>query len=54
MGSADFVWDKEKIDRFIENPDTVVPGNKMKPYDGLSSADRTKVISFLESLTNGQ
>jgi len=54
MGSAGFVWDKEKIDRFIENPDTVVPGNKMKPYDGLSSADRTKVISFLESLTNGQ
>lgn len=54
MRSADFVWDKEKIDRFIENPDTVVPGNKMKPYDGLAPADRAKVISFLESLTNGQ
>ena len=54
MRSADFVWDKEKIDRFIENPDTVVPGNKMKPYDGLASAERAKLISFLESLTNGQ
>ncbi len=54
MRSADFVWDKETFDRFIENPDTVVPGNKMKPYDGLASAARAKVISFLESLTNGQ
>lgn len=51
MRSADFVWDKEKIDRFIENPDTVVPGNKMKPYDGLASADRAKVI-FIFGVTD--
>jgi hypothetical protein len=30
----------------------VVPGNNMKPYGGLTSAeDRAKVIVFLESLT---
>jgi cytochrome c len=51
MRSADFVWNKDKLDRFIENPDAVVPGNNMKPYDGLAPADRAKVISFLESLT---
>jgi cytochrome c len=50
MKSADFVWDKEKLDRFIEKPDQVVPGHNMKPYGGLTSAeDRSKVIAFLES-----
>ncbi len=30
MKGADFVWDKEKLDRFIAKPDEVVPGNSMK------------------------
>ena len=52
MKGADFVWDKDKLDRFIANPDEVVPGNNMKPYGGLTSAeDRAKVIAFLESPT---
>jgi cytochrome c len=52
MKGTDFVWDKEKLDRFIAKPDEVVPGNNMKPYGGLTSAeDRAKVIAFLESLT---
>jgi cytochrome c len=50
MKGADFVWDKEKLDRFIAKPDEVVPGNNMKPYGGLTSAeDRARVIMFLES-----
>ena len=50
MKNADFVWDKEKLDRFIAKPDEVVPGNSMKPYGGLASAeDRGKVIAFLAS-----
>jgi cytochrome c len=52
MQGADFVWDKENLDRFIAKPDAVVPGNNMKPYGGLTSAeDRTKIIAFLESPT---
>jgi cytochrome c len=52
MKGADFVWDKEKLDRFIAKPDEVVPGNNMKPYGGLPSAeDRSKVIVFLETPT---
>src|SRR5262249_1280730 len=52
MKGADFVWDKEKLDHFIAKPDEVVPGNNMKPYGGLTSAeDRAKVIAFLESPT---
>jgi cytochrome c len=47
MKGAEFVWDKEKLDRFMAKPDEVVPGNNMKPYGGLTSAeDRAKVIEF--------
>jgi cytochrome c len=52
MKGAGFVWDKEKLEHFIANPDEVVPGNNMKPYSGLASTDdRTKVIAFLLSAT---
>jgi cytochrome c len=48
MKEAGFVWDEQKLDRFIANPDEVVPGNSMKPYGGLaSSEDRKKIIAFL-------
>ena len=48
MKEADFVWDEEKLDRFIAKPDEVVPGNNMKPYGGLPSGDdRKKIIAFL-------
>jgi hypothetical protein len=47
-----FVWDTGKLDSFIAKPDDVVPGNNMKPYGGLASAeDRTKLIAFLQSPT---
>lgn len=49
MKNADLTWDKANLDRFIANPDQVVPGNNMKPYGGLSSADeRAKLIAYLE------
>jgi len=48
MKEAGFVWDEEKLDRFIASPDEVVPGNSMKPFGGLaSSGDRKKIIAFL-------
>jgi cytochrome c len=48
MNDTRFVWDEEKLDRFIANPDEVVPGNSMKPYGGLTSGDdRKKIIAFL-------
>jgi cytochrome c len=50
MKGADFVWDEAKLDQFIANPDQTVPGNNMKPFSGLASADeRAKVIAFLLS-----
>ena len=55
MKGADFVWDEEKLNRFIANPDETVPGNNMKPYGGLASADdRAKILTFLRSLATGK
>jgi cytochrome c len=50
MKDADLTWDRAMLDHFIANPDQVVPGNKMKPYGGLTSAEeRSKIIDFLEA-----
>jgi cytochrome c len=50
MQSADFVWDEDKLGRFIENPDALVPGNGMTPYTGVRSAeDKAKIIAFMKS-----
>jgi cytochrome c len=55
MKGANFVWDEEMLDRFIANPDKTVPGNGMKPYGGLASADaRAKLLLFLRSLEKNQ
>lgn len=49
MKQGDVTWDEATLDRFIANPDAVVPGNAMKPYAGISSAeDRKKLIAFLQ------
>ena len=55
LKGADFVWDEERLERFIANPDELVPGNSMKPYGGLTSADdRARIVSFLRSVASGQ
>jgi cytochrome c len=55
MKNADLVWDAETLDRYIENPDAVVPGNKMKPFTGISDAEqRAKIIAHLENESAGQ
>jgi cytochrome c len=53
LAGAGFIWNEENLDRFIANPDAVVPGNAMKPYGGLASvAARANVIVFLRSLSS--
>ena len=55
MQNADLVWDAENLDRYIENPDAVVPGNNMKPYAGITDPEeRAKIIAHLEAESNGQ
>jgi cytochrome c len=55
MQNADFVWDEERLDRFIENPEAVVPGNNMKPFSGIAAAEeRAKIVAHLKAESDGQ
>jgi cytochrome c len=50
MKNADITWDEQTLDRYIENPEAVVPGNNMKPFSGISDAEeRAKIIAHLEA-----
>ncbi len=47
LKAAGFAWDGERIDHWLENPRTFLPGNKMS-FPGLpDAADRRDVIAFL-------
>ncbi|MBN7787497.1 c-type cytochrome [Ponticoccus gilvus] len=48
LASADFTWDEETLDAFIENPDAVVQGHAMKPYPGIADPEvRAKILTAL-------
>jgi cytochrome c len=50
LKASDVVWDAATLNRFIENPDGLIPGNNMKPYGGISDdATRESIVSYLES-----
>ena len=45
------VWTPETLDRFITDPQAVVPGNRM-PYAGMASpSDRADLIAYLQNAT---
>ena len=49
MAGSGIVWDDATLDRFIEDPEAVVPGHNMKPYTGLASPEeRARLIAFLK------
>ena len=55
MKDAGITWNEETLDRYIGNPDAVVPGNNMKPYSGISDpAERAKIIAHLKAESDGQ
>jgi len=49
MKEAGFVWDKDKLTRFMVKPDEVVSGNKMQPYGGVSAGEAAKVAAYLQA-----
>ncbi|WP_438852895.1 c-type cytochrome [Brevundimonas nasdae] len=54
MRTADFTWDAEKLDHWLQNPRTFLPGNKMT-FPGLpDDKDRRDVIAFLKVETGYQ
>lgn len=49
LKDSEVTFDEATLDKFITNPDSVVPGNNMKPYTGISDAAlRAKIIAFLK------
>ncbi|MBR0784240.1 c-type cytochrome [Bradyrhizobium iriomotense] len=49
MKDAGFVWDQDKLTRFMVKPDEVVSGNKMQPYGGISADEAAKVVAYLQA-----
>lgn len=49
MRAANLVWDVETLDRFLENPQALVPGSRMS-FAGEADAERRRaIIEFLKS-----
>src|SRR5262249_1408031 len=50
MKEANITWDEGTLDKFIANPDSVVPNNSMKPFTGISDIKTRKdIVDFLKS-----
>jgi cytochrome c len=48
----EFEWTRENLDQFIEDPDSVVPGNEMKPYSGIDDqAIRQAIVDHLSKMS---
>lgn len=51
MRTSGVTWNEENLDKFIANPDAVIPGNNMKPYAGITDdAERAQILKYLSTL----
>jgi cytochrome c len=47
-------WNEATLDRWIENPESVIPNNNMKPYNGLADAAvRKSIVNYLKMSSEG-
>jgi len=50
MKSAEIIWDEATLDRYLTNPQELVPGNIM-PFSGVAQAqERADIIAYLRTL----
>jgi cytochrome c len=50
MKSSGITWEEQTLDRFIANPEDVVPNNNMKPFKGIPDpAVRKSIIEALKA-----
>lgn len=50
MLTANFVWDESRLDRFLADPQAVVPGTRM-PIAGIQDKnDRADIIAYVKTL----
>jgi cytochrome c len=44
------VWNEDTLNKFIANPDALIPGNNMKPFPGITDeAERGQIVDYLKS-----
>jgi cytochrome c len=51
LQAADFIWTPDKVDHWLENPQTFLKGNRMTFAGVRKPADRTAVIAYLMTET---
>jgi cytochrome c len=50
LKGSGITWDAANLERFIANPDDVVPNNNMKPFNGVRDpAVRKRIVDYLDS-----
>lgn len=50
MQASRVVWDERSLDRFMADPDAVVPGHNMRPFPGVASAEaRARIVAHLQA-----
>lgn len=50
MKSSGVTWDEATLDKFIADPESVVRGNRMKPFGGIADpASRSAIVAYLKS-----
>jgi len=53
LKSSGVTWDEATLDKWITNPDSVIPNNGMRPYPGITDANiRRTIVSFLKNQKN--
>lgn len=50
MKRAGFVWDERRLAAFIDDPDAVVPGNRMRFWGVMSERQIRALVAYLRSL----
>jgi len=48
MGEAGLVWTEEQLDRFLADPEAMLPGNQMGFFGLTDARDRADVIAYLK------
>ncbi|WOI54021.1 cytochrome c family protein [Parvularcula sp. LCG005] len=51
MKRAEFTWDDTHLDQWLEQPQALVPGNRMAYRGNPNPADRRDLIAYLASLS---
>lgn len=55
LKGSGITWDDATLDKFIQNPDQVVPNNNMKPYKGIDDqAVRKQIVDFLKTQSESE